>query len=1115
MRFRSCLARLGGCLAVLACLLVAVRPASGQTQATTGGIEGTVTDPSGAVVAGAQVTVTNMGTGYAREVTTDSKGYFSAVLLPLGTYSVAVQKSGFAKMLVQNVSVTMGASTRTDMQLKLAAAGVQITVTAAAPLIETTKTETSSGLTELSIQGLPSTSRNYLDYLTLTPNVHVTQGPDGPEINVNGQKGTETSFMVDGAEANSQFFGEQRGGQRPVANVSMEAVKEFQVVAEGAAPEFGHYTGAFINVVTKSGTNRIHGSLFHLQELGALTGELADGTSQKDFSREDFGGSIGGPIKKDKLFYFGTFEGVFTRYKKDNTLVHCCTVTDSSTGLASFAAPTTTGAQAVNLGQFMSSEFGSQEAGPIPHTNDLQSILGKVDWVPNTHHTVTIRDYFARSIQQNGTFDVPTFGLSANGQEKDFNNALIGSWTWALSPRLLNEFRFQFARENRPRQENSFLLPDTTIGPCTQQLDFEPPTIGCLGRNFRFGQPFFHPSFVIDKQFQITDNISIIHGQHTIKFGFDTLNNVEANFFQGFARGYWEFDTVEGFLNYVNLGPTYVECADGTSGTATVGNATCLSNPGAIVGPLLLFLQFAPAPGLTLQQASTNNFNQFESGLFAQDKWQAMPGLTILYGLRWDNYNQRGPILPPSQTRIGQFLGIPSFPSNGLVPGYHKAFQPRLGIAWDPRNNGKTVIRLNAGVFFGGLPAIIVANGTANNGSIASTAFAASFLNGFTSDTFALTPPYPQCITGTFTPPVCPVPTSPFFDPQVVLFGKGFVYPRTYEGSIGFEQEMSKNWKVSASFNYALATHQNRTELFNFPPFSGFGVDGRALYQGDGGLGPFSGCSSSLAGLGLPASPENPDCLGAGIATFSNVIRSDGRSLYRGFTVKVDHPFSRNFLLSGYYTYSRTYDDGTSERDQFTDPFSDPVLLKPEYGPSPQDQRHNFGFYSVWNLPWHITWSNTMYAHSARPTSLLCNFDANGDSSANGDRVFTDGKGHYSCGSNVNIPGTTLHRVIQVNGQLVPLTGSDGAGGLVNGHDTGRDTSRFADVGFDWDMRIQRDWTFADRYKLEPSVEIFNLTDNSNLLFPACSELQSCLQGTILQIPGQSRRAQLGLRFEW
>jgi hypothetical protein len=890
--------------------------------------------------------------------------------------------------------------------------------------------------------------------------------------------------MVDGAGANNMFFGEQRGGQRPVANVAMEAVKEFQVVAEGAAPEFGGYTGAFINVVTKSGTNNIHGSLYHLQELSALTQDLADGTAQKDFTREQLGGSIGGPIKKNKLFYFGTFEGAFNRFKKDNRLIHCCTRLDSN-GIAHFSS---TGAP-VDLNSIFSSQFGSNEAGPLQHTNDLQAFLAKMDWIPSTHHTATFRDYFARSIQKNGTFDVPTFGRTANGEELDYSNAFISSWTWAISPTYLNEFRFQFARENRPRsQVLPPDLPDTSIGPCTLSgQELSPATIGCQGINFRFGRPFFHPSFVIDKQFQINDNFSIVHGQHAFKFGFNTLNILFQNFFQGFARGRFTFDTVEGFLNYINpaLGPGFVECADGSSGTAATGTARCLTTPSPtnpIVGPLTLYLQFTPVPPFTAQQAATNNFNQFESGIFIQDKWQARPGLTVTYGLRWENYNQRGPAIPPSQTRISQFLSNPAFPSNGLVPGYHKAVQPRLGIAWDPWNNGKMVIRANGGVFFGDLPGLAVANGTANNGSIAGTVFFASFFNGF-----GLTPPaYPNCATGTFTPPACPPSAFPLFDPQVVLFAKDFVYPRTYEGSIWVERELVRNWKVSAGFNYALGTHENRNILFNHPFATTLGPDGRQLYNGF--AGPFSG----------------PGGNGSGIATFSNVIRSDGRSLYRGFTVKVDRQFSHGVLLTGYYTYSRTIDDGTTERDQFTFQFSDPVNFAPERGPSPQDQRHTFGLFSVWNLPLYLTWSNNITAHSARPTSLLCNFDANNDSVADSDRVFTDGQGHYSCG-----PGSTGRSVL-VNGQVVPLQNS-----LTNGHDTGRNRFRFPDVGFIWNTRIQRDWIFRDRYKLVPSVEIFNLTDNNNLLFPACSELQNCFQGTILQIPGDSRRAQLGLRLEW
>jgi len=1088
-------------LLILVFTLASAHVLRAQTQATTGVIEGNVTDPSGAAISGAKVTATNIGTQLERQTTSDSNGFYRVVLLPLGTYRVTVENAGFAKLVLKGVEVTLGATARADAALKIASAGEEVTVVAQGAPVETTKTETSEGLNDLAVQVVPSASRNYLDFLNLTPNVHITQGPDGPEINVNGQKGTQTSFMVDGAGANNKFFGEQRGGQRPVANVSLEAVKEFQVVAEGAAPEFGGSTGAFINVVTKSGSNQLHGSLFELQELGALTQELADGTSLNDYSREQFGGSVGGPIKKDKIFYFGTFEGTFTRYKKNNDLIHCCTVFDSD-GIAHFAHAANGGAP-VDLNEFFSnnSALGDpSEAGPIPHTNDLQAFLGKVDFVPNSRHTITVRDYFGRSIQDDGTFDVPTFGRTANGLEKDLSNSLIASWTWALSSHLLNEFRFQFARDNRPRsQVLPPDLPDTSIGSCTTGTgEDETPTIGCLGRNFRFGRPFFHPSSVVDKQFQVNDNVSIVHGGHAIKFGINTLNVREANFFQGFARGRMTFDSVEGFLNYVNLGPGFVECSDGTSGTATIGTPTCLSGGSSIVGPLELYLQFAPVGGRTLAQASENDFNQFEAGLFIQDKWQATRGLTISYGLRWDNYNQRPPALDPATTRIGQFLSLPNFPSNGLVPGYHKAFQPRVGIAWDPWNNGKTVIRLNGGVFYSDLPAIIVANGTANNGSIAGTVFEASFFNGF-----GVAPPaYPNCATGTFTPPACPAPSGDLFDPQVVLFAKNFPYPRTYEGSAWVEREIATGWKVSAGFNYALATHQNRNLLFNAPFATTIGPDGRQLYNAS--TGPFTGCSPTLP----PGIPATTGCgfgsNGQGIATFSNLITADGRALYRGFTAKVDRQFRGRFLLSAYYSYSQTYDDGTTERDQFTFQSSDPNNLTPERGPSPQDQRHTFGLYSVLDLPGHFTWSNSVTAHSRRPRSLLCNFDANGDSVADGDRVFTDGNGNYSCG-----PGG-VGRIINVDGQLVPLVAS-----LTNGHDVGRDSARFDDRGLDWNVHLERPFTFHDRFSFKPSIDIFNLTNNANLLFPSCSELQTCFQGTILQVPGDSRRMQFGARLEW
>ena len=1076
-------------LFLLSLLLLVTGSAWAQAQATTGVIEGTVTDPSGAVVPGAQITVTHVGTGFERRATTDENGFYRAVLLPLGTYRVTAEHSGFARLVLEEIEVTLGRTVRVDAQLKIAPAGEQVVVTAEEPLVAVAQTETSDGLGDRAVHELPTGNRNYLDYLTLTPNVHISMGTDGPQINVNGQKGVQTSFNVDGAGANNTFFGEQRGGQRPVANVVLEAVKEFQVVSEGAPPEFGGYSGAFINVVTKSGTNDLHGSVFYLQEAGALTWSLADNTRWRDYHREMTGASIGGPIVKDKLFFFGTYEQVYNNLNKATDLTHCCTTFPG--GVATFTSPTAGGVP-VNLADFFMARFGSLESGPIFHSNDLQAFLVKGDWHPNPDHTVTLRHYFARSIQDNGTFDVTTFGRTANGEEFSRSNAFIASWTWAYSPTRLNEFRFQYARDWRPREHvQPPDLPDTSIGPCTALSEFgSTPTTGCIsqggmsGRNYRFGRPFFHPSSVLDEQFQWNDNFTIIHGRHAVKVGFSIYHIRIKNFFQGFARGRYTFSSVEGFLNFVNIGPNFVECSDGSTNAA----ATCPLGT-FITGPVSLYLQFTPIGTNTFDQASNNNFNQDEQGLFIQDTWQARPGLTLTYGLRWDNFNQRKPIMPPDQTLIGQFLADPLFPSDGKVPGYHKAFQPRFGLAWDPWNDGKTVFRLNGGVFFSRIPALMVANGTANNGSIAGTVFRASFLAPF-----GLAPPaYPDCILGPFTPPNCPTnPAVQPFDPGVVLFSEDFVYPRTYQGSFWVEREIARDWAISAGFNYAHATHLNRLAAFNHPPAVGVAADGRTFYGF--GAGPFSSGGTN-----------GPAIFGQGIAQFSGLITSQASSLYRAFTLKLDKRFSRGFLMTAHYTYSRDEDDDSNERDQFSFQYSDPVNFGPERGPSSRDQRHRFSLYALWNLPYGITWTNTFVAASARPRSALCNFDANGDLDANGDRVFTDGAGNYSCGFG------GAGRVVELDpGQFVTLAPT-----LTNGFDTGRNSFRRDDEQFDWSMRLQKTWTFRERYNLIPMLEFFNITNHDNFRFPACDELQSCFLGTFLQIPGDPTRVRLGMRFEW
>ena len=184
--------------------------------------------------------------------------------------------------------------------------------------IDLTRTEVSNTLNETTVGTTPILGRKFEDLLTLTPGVSVVQGPDGDEITFNGQRGMYNNVSLDGGDYNNGFFGEQLGGQRAAIDITLEAVKEFQVVASGANAEFGRTAGGIVNVITKSGTNDVHGSLFHFQRLEGLTADTSDGTPPTDFHREQFGGTVGGPIKRDKLFFFVALEHINENLQRAN-----------------------------------------------------------------------------------------------------------------------------------------------------------------------------------------------------------------------------------------------------------------------------------------------------------------------------------------------------------------------------------------------------------------------------------------------------------------------------------------------------------------------------------------------------------------------------------------------------------------------------------------------------------------------------------------------------------------------------------------------------------------------------------------------------------------------------
>ena len=331
-----------------------------QSQATTGVIEGTVTDSSGGVLPGVTVTIRNTATNFEQQHVSDAQGRFRGVLLPLGPYEVKANLEGFAPQTLKGIDLGVGQTRVFDVKLSQAAVSEELVVTAEAPLIETARTEGATRLGEEVMSDLPNNGRNFLEMTKLTPGVTIVQGPDGDELSINGQKGISNNISVDGADFNNPFFGEQRGGQRPAFTFNLDAVKEMVVVADGANAEFGRSQSGFVNVITKSGTNDVTGTAHAVFKSDALSEDPqtpSGGTAPYDFEQTQVGFTFGGPLIRDRLFYFTALDYQDASSTKQTDL--------------SRIEPAVVAAYA-GLGS-------PDENGPVQRTNDARVFLLKSD----------------------------------------------------------------------------------------------------------------------------------------------------------------------------------------------------------------------------------------------------------------------------------------------------------------------------------------------------------------------------------------------------------------------------------------------------------------------------------------------------------------------------------------------------------------------------------------------------------------------------------------------------------------------------------------------------------------------------------------------------------------
>jgi Carboxypeptidase regulatory-like domain/TonB-dependent Receptor Plug Domain len=904
----------GVCCSLLALTVLLAAPiiARAQTQITTGVIQGMVLDEASAVVAGAVVEVKNADTNLTKTLTTDSDGRFVFLQLPSGRYTLTVSKQGYATVAQENLSLTVGQAINLNLSLKVSSVQERVTITAA-PTIDTVRVESSSTINEIAISRTPVLGRKFEDLLTLTPGVSITQGPDGDEINFNGQRGIFNNVSLDGGDYNNGFFGEQAGGQRAAIDISMEAIKEFQVVATGASAEFGRSAGGVINVITKSGTNKLSGSLFHFQRLEALTSNTSDGKPLRDFHREQFGGNIGGPIKQDRAFYFANFEqitGNLTRPNLSEAIGAPCSIQAPTIQANEALIGSSDDCQRLALLNFFRDTRQQEEGLPIKKPINTSSLLGKLDFKLTETNELAFSYNFLRTNKENETFDVPTYGNSANGTEGPGKiHAFNANIFTTFSPTRLNEFHVTYLREDRPRSATESNVPaDTAMGFAT---------------TFRFGAPFFLGPNVDElfQRFQVRDNFSIVAGNHTVKLGGDWTHSNNAQVFRGFFQGRYIFDSVTGFLRYASpaslgagFGPDAGRCANG----AWVNIGGACPDGSVAASPLLLYLQGAGLTGPATDAAGASDIDNEEFALFIQDKWQIWPGFTFNYGLRWEAQLFPDPVVPPSQTAYGIFLNDPRFPSDGTLPNQSKMFQPRVGFAWDVTHDSKSVLRASYGVFYARQ------NMLSQVGSITT--------NGVQQQTIAgVRPVWPGVVTppSTVTPCVDGGISNPFpcFS-GVRIFSRDYDNPRIYSTNVAFERQIANNLALYLDFTHAKAVHLTRFLNINRNNF----------------FRPF--------------------------LDEVQVTSSVGKSLYRGFTVGMRKRFSQRFQFDLNYVLSKDLDDDSNERDPFTDRAVDINNLQLDYALSDRDIRHKFNFVLNGELPYGFEANTRIQARSAQPITL-------------------------------------------------------------------------------------------------------------------------------------------------
>ncbi|MBV9929230.1 MAG: TonB-dependent receptor [Acidobacteria bacterium] len=963
------------CLTALLLLAAGVSPAFSQASSSTAELRGQVTDSAGAAVPNAAVTITDLSKGTGRTTATDAEGNYVFLNLLPSSYELKVTAAsgGFAPGTMR-VDLTVGQ--QANIPLQLGAKGFQETVevVAGGEVVDTDRTQQSSVIGVNQITNLPISRRNYLDYALLTPGVsdadniadasdfRVAQTPNSG-LSFGGNNGRGNLVAVDGGSTNTVSGGVE-------ATIAQEGVQEFQVLRNSYNAEFGGAAGGIVNIVSKSGANRFHGSAFGLFRDERFDARYAfdfNPTTKSPFSRQQWGGSLGGPISKDKTFFFTSLE----RFTQDETsfvnLLNTNRIfqtTASQEQLFNGLAGTPFAALATSLRGTLTTTSANfprtvnlftNASGQFPFQSRQTTFGARFD------HNFSDRDQaYLRFSLNDSTFENQAAGaLTAvsRGRTLDtLNGGVLFSENHQFSGNTFNELKLQW------RYLDFDVIPNDPVGP---EFNIE-------GFGF-FNRDIFLASHTLQRDYEIADNVSHVVGGHTWKFGGSFQASDVSSGNETFFGGRFNFGPN---IPLANLIPA----ATLTSLRAflTANNPALLTNVNTPINALQAFNLNLP---IVYQQGfGTPEVNSFtyRYALYGQDTWKVRPNLTLNYGLRYSISDE------------------PFY-----MPLDKNDFQPRAGFSWSPFASGKTVIRGGAGIFTGY--------------TIYSVANVTKTLSGIPGDPINI-------VLATATSAALGVPSSftiyqtllaqgiignrPIVASDLAQFGitprpnaplevrfrvePHYETPTSYQASTGLQQDIGRGISLEVSYLFTRGLHLTRNRDINQYKASLVvaGTNEPCFFRIGANPATCTGTATSSDFL-------NP------LRLQDNVYESSANSFYHAFTVSVQRRFANHFSLNAHYTFAKSIDEVTDFNSDWS--AENPLNVRADRAVSAFDQRHRAVFSGVFGSPFEgdsaadkilgdWVFSPIFIAGSGRPFNLLLGFDANNDGRSQSDRPFTVGR---------------------------------------------------------------------------------------------------------------------------